>query len=159
MAKHSLIFNLFFILSFIFWPFYNIMHQRVKLLIPKKLITSFWRIWSQVSGCHYVKSVLIRSYSGPYFPAFGLNTKRYGVSLRIQSECGKIQTRITPNTDTFYAVFFYAEFLLQSSDYVSDTCYTESSIPLTKTKRFDVISSSLFHDGDCLLCKSMDWFL
>ena len=35
------------------------------------------------------------------FPAFGLNTERYGVSLRIQSECGKIWARITPNTDTF----------------------------------------------------------
>ena len=32
-------------------------------------------------------------FSGLYFPAFGLNTERYGVSLRIQSECGKIQTR------------------------------------------------------------------
>ena len=31
--------------------------------------------------------------SGPYFPAFGLNTERYEVSLRIQSECGKIRTR------------------------------------------------------------------
>ena len=29
------------------------------------------------SGSHCVKSVLIRSYSGPYFPAFGLNTERY----------------------------------------------------------------------------------
>ena len=28
----------------------------------------------------------------------------FQVSLRIQSECGKMQTRITPNTDTFYAV-------------------------------------------------------
>ena len=28
---------------------------------------------------HCVKSVRIRSYSGPYFPAFGLNTERYGV--------------------------------------------------------------------------------
>ena len=53
---------------------------------------------------HCVKSVRIRSYSGPYFPAFGLNTERYSASLRIQSECGKIWTRITPNTDTFYAV-------------------------------------------------------
>ena len=26
------------------------------------------------------------------------------LSPRIQSECGKIRTRITPNTDTFYAV-------------------------------------------------------
>ena len=26
------------------------------------------------------------------------------VSIRIQSECGNMRTRITPNTDTFYAV-------------------------------------------------------
>ena len=32
-------------------------------------------------------------FSGPYFPEFRLNTERYGVSLRIQSECGIIQTR------------------------------------------------------------------
>ena len=32
---------------------------------------------------HCVKSVCIRSYSGPYFPAFRLNTERYSVSLRI----------------------------------------------------------------------------
>ena len=28
----------------------------------------------------------------------------YFVSLGIQFECGKIRARITPNTDTFYAV-------------------------------------------------------
>ena len=48
-----------------------------------------------------VKSVRICSYSGTYFPIFGLNTERYGVCLCIHSECGKIRTRITPNTDTF----------------------------------------------------------
>ena len=32
-------------------------------------------------------------FSDPYFPTFGLNTTRYGVYLRIQSECGKIRTR------------------------------------------------------------------
>ena len=58
-----------------------------------------------VYGFHCIKSVHIWSYSGPYFPTFGLNTERYFISLRIQSECGKIRTRITPNTDTFYAVF------------------------------------------------------
>ena len=52
------------------------------------------------------KRVRIRGYSGPYFPTFGLNTERYGVSLRTQCECGKIRTRITPNTDTFHAVRF-----------------------------------------------------
>ena len=55
---------------------------------------------------HCVKSVHIRSYSGPYFPAFELNTERYGLFLRIHSEFGKMRTRITPNTDTFHAVHF-----------------------------------------------------
>ena len=32
-------------------------------------------------------------FSGPYFPAFGLNTKMYVVNLRIQSKYGKIRTR------------------------------------------------------------------
>ena len=45
---------------------------------------------------HCLKSVRIRSFSGPYFPAFGLNMERYSVSLRIQSACGKIRTRKTP---------------------------------------------------------------
>ena len=31
--------------------------------------------------------------SGPYFPVFGLNTERYFVYLRIQSEYRTIQTR------------------------------------------------------------------
>ena len=33
-----------------------------------------------------------------------MNTDRYEVSLRIESERGKIQIRITPNADTFHAV-------------------------------------------------------
>ena len=50
-----------------------------------------------------VKSIRIRSYSGPHFPAFGQNTERYSASIRIQSECGRIRTRISPSTNTFYA--------------------------------------------------------
>ena len=34
-----------------------------------------------------------RVFSGPYFPAFGLNTERYFVSLPIHSKWGKIRTR------------------------------------------------------------------
>ena len=41
---------------------------------------------------HCMKSVRIRSCSGPHFPAFRLNTERHEVSLRMQSECGKSQT-------------------------------------------------------------------
>ena len=32
-------------------------------------------------------------FSSPYFPAFGLNTERYFVFLRVQSESGKTRTR------------------------------------------------------------------
>ena len=62
--------------------------------------------WSQVIWFDWycVKGVRIWSSSGPYFPQSGLNTERF-VSLRIQSECGKIRTRTNPNTDTFYAVW------------------------------------------------------
>ena len=57
------------------------------------------------------KSVRIRSYSGPHFPAFGLNTERYGVSLRIRCKCGKMRTRISPNTDIFYAAISSSDIL------------------------------------------------
>ena len=50
------------------------------------------------------KSVRIRSYSGPYFPAFGLNTEKYFLSLCIQSKCAKMRIGITLNRDTFYPV-------------------------------------------------------
>ena len=56
---------------------------------------------------HYVKSVRIWSFSGPHFPAFGLNMERYSVFLRIQSECGKVRTSIISNTDTFYFPMLY----------------------------------------------------
>ena len=73
---------------------------RVAVLISRNLSenTNFVREKSIASHC--VKSIRIRSYSGPHFLAFELNT----VSLLIQSEYGKMLTRITPNTDTFHAV-------------------------------------------------------
>ena len=46
----------------------------------------------------------IQRFSGPYFPAFGLNMEIYGVNLRIQSECRKIRTKKIPYLDTFHAV-------------------------------------------------------
>ena len=39
-----------------------------------------------------------------FWSAFSCIRTEYGVSLRIQPECGKMRNRITPNTDTFYAV-------------------------------------------------------
>ena len=42
---------------------------------------------------HFVKSVRIRSFSGPHFPTFGLTKEISWASLRIQSKYRKIQTR------------------------------------------------------------------
>ena len=69
------------------------------------IFPSFFKVCTHfAASVHCVKSVRIRSYSGPHFPAFELNTERYRVSLHFQSQCGKMRTRITPNTVTFYAV-------------------------------------------------------
>ena len=82
--------------------------------VPYRFFSHFLDKWKGKSSSfshsdyHCVKSVRIRSYSGPYFPAFGLNTERYKVSLRIQSECGKIRTRITRDTDTFHILYILA---------------------------------------------------
>ena len=67
------------------------------------------------------KSVRIRSFSGPHFPAFGLNMERYNVSLCIHSECRKIRTRNTPNTVTFHVM----KRCLQKSEYI---CYWIAAI-------------------------------
>ena len=48
---------------------------------------------------HCVKRDPIRSFTGPHFPAFELNTEIYSVNLRIQSESGKMRIRKTQNTD------------------------------------------------------------
>ena len=50
------------------------------------------------------KSVRIRSFSGQYFPSFGLYTEIYEINVHIQPEWRKIRARKTPNADTFYAV-------------------------------------------------------
>ena len=70
-----------------------IISHKTVMMYPPNIINSFLpnvHIW------HYVKGVRIWSFSGPYFPAFGVN---------IQSECGNIRTRKIPKKDTFQAVW------------------------------------------------------
>ena len=76
---------------------------------------------------HCVKSVRIRSYSGPHFPAFGLNTERY---------CGKMRTRITPNTDTFYAVHLYS--MIFCNWFIFE-CFVPNIWLLLKTCTYEVV--------------------
>ena len=76
------------------------MNNNFKINVPEEHLRLFWTPIT----IYCVKSVYIRSFSGLYFPVFGLNTEIYGENFRIQSECGKIRTRKTPNGDTFHAV-------------------------------------------------------
>ena len=77
-------------------------------LVSKYLVNDgrlrYFNFFNFFSGLHCLKSVSIWSYPGSHFPAFWLNTERYSVCLRIQSECGKMRNRITANMDTFYAM-------------------------------------------------------
>ena len=49
----------------------------------------------KIAPAHCVKSVRIRSSSGPYFPAFGLNTERYSVAGKYGPEKLRIRTLFT----------------------------------------------------------------
>ena len=83
---------------------------------------------SSGDSSQFMKSVGIRSYCGPYFLAFGLNTKRYEVPLRSQSECGRIRTRITLNTETFNAV-------RDSSQFITSLITANSERPCFKAEK------------------------
>ena len=108
----SSIFKLFIIFSYFFLEDSN---NTSETTLSCTLVAIFFQqltLRKQLRRCmnHCIKSVRIRSYSGPHFPAFGLNTKRYSVSLCIQSECGKMRTRKTPNMDTFHALNVFCFF-------------------------------------------------
>ena len=74
------------------------------MVLPIWVIRGWQVFYEEISITHCVKSVHSRNFSGPYFSVFGLNTDSYGVSLRIQSKCGKIRTRKFTNTGTFHAM-------------------------------------------------------
>ena len=114
------------------------------------LIPFSWKLSDQILNrfyhylIHCVGSVRIWSFSGPYFPAFGLNTERYSVSLRIQSECGKIKTKKYPNTDAAHAVIssttedkinLFKQHALLSKNIVSKMKLWNHNIPQNSTNK------------------------
>ena len=70
-----------------------------------------WYKNNDIYNIHCVKSVCIRSYSGPHFPRIfphsELIRRDSPYSVRMRENAGKVRTRITPNMDTFYAVIGY----------------------------------------------------
>ena len=83
--------------------------------------------WHNIYHCE--QSVRIRSYSDPYFPAFRLNTERYSVSLRIQSECGKIWTRIASKSKMLLIIFIKFETSKSKSLKNSNSKHLENDFP------------------------------
>ena len=74
-------------------------------------------------------------FSGPYFPAFELNTEIYGVNLRIQSKCRKIWA----GKNSVFAQFLHSEKEYQNaatkflSEYfwMSKTIHSQCTLSLT----------------------------
>ena len=81
----------------------NLKHAR-NTSVQMKILFSYHKSEKFRRKFHCLQSVRTWSFSGPYLHAVRLNGERYGGSLRIQSECGKIRTIKFPNADTFHAV-------------------------------------------------------
>ena len=104
-----------FLIEHLFWLL--LWKNHVNLMTLNKF---FWWL-SYAFGVYYTNQcVLLKNcpYSElfcPHFPVFRLNTETYRASLCIQSEYGKMRTRITPNTVTFHAVVIILELLQKSN--------------------------------------------
>ena len=85
------------------WTFEKIDQSLLnRIPVLKGWYFSFWNSRHNIKVWHCVKSARIRSYSCPHTPylsAFSCVPNEY--------ECGKMRTRITPNTVTFYKVWKY----------------------------------------------------
>ena len=79
---------------------WTIIEAKVSLRITQEKLTRI------ESGFHCVKSVHIRSYSGPHFPTIGLNTRKYG------PEHGNFSCSVQFN---FWICFFSLHSLLDSA--------------------------------------------
>ena len=107
-------------------------------MIDKKRNSQFWTVdwsnWSTPEWNHSVKSVQIRSFLWSVF--FGLNTERYWVSLRIQSECGKIRTR----KNSVFGHFSRSELSEKKSVYNRELCICE------------ITGTLMIKNSKCIIC-------
>ena len=92
--------------------------------MPKSSATSFG---------HCVKSVSVFT----HLELIRKDMRKYGVSLRIQSECRKMQIRTTLNTDTFHKVGVLSIFLSERWIWIS-------SIKYFYVASFDIIFINVF---------------
>ena len=109
----------------------NILRSRFAL----DFAAAYYRIFLLLLLRSLGKHVRIRSYSGPHFPAFGL-------TLRIQSKCGKMRTWITPNMNTLHVVVLIQIINVSKSGY---TLTQSKSLSLTYYHNFgNVVAVAIF---------------
>ena len=88
------------------------------------------------------------SFYTPHFPAFGLNTEKYFVSLHSQSECRKIRTKKTPNTDSFHTMIVTQDFWFQNSseicEYRQSRCDSQASLQAKAIKQIKVENKRVY---------------
>ena len=83
-----------------------------------------------------------------FWSAFSCIRTEYGeISLRIQSECGKMRTRINSNTDTFYAML--SSTLSSLCPALKEMVYQRRALTLLKRRNFWSYSIHFF---EIILC-------
>ena len=97
---------------------FNLLSGTSKLLWMRHIYIALNGAYLNCYGCYNILSTSffefrdlcvrpyfrVHSFSGRYFPAFGLNTDRYGISLCIQFEHGSV--RILENADQKNSGYF-----------------------------------------------------
>ena len=82
----------------------NLVKQFIFITLEINITKATRSIAQWINDFHFFALRKKCPYSELFWSAFSRIRTEHGVSLRIQSECGKIRTRITPNTETFHAV-------------------------------------------------------
>ena len=134
--------NIFGFFHVFFLFFYLLQIYIVCILSYSIVFCIFLQSYSYFDFTILRKNVLIRSYSGPYFPVFGLNTERYRLSLRIQSECRKLRTRQQTNSEyRHFSRSTMLSFFLSLFYFSSDNALYLSRAILCSISLFSLFSS------------------
>ena len=133
----------------IFW--YRFFQYSLILFFSSEVNFLYWS--RAISSNHCMEIVRIRSFSGPYFPAFG--SVRYGV---FSPNVGKIRTRKTPNTDTFTQWIFHSYLYNIAYIFVFPSFFSVLVEPAHSLLSISFHYFNLFHANVPHIQKPVNWF-
>ena len=103
----------------------------VSVISSANFLSNYFWYDTLCKKCRYLE--LFWSTFFPHFPAFGLNTARNSVSLRVQSECGKMQEKCGPEylrMRTLYTQYYSYQIRFHES---KSLCYLVKCKSVTNT--------------------------